>query len=107
MTSVTVAIAPGWKCERCRKVLPEVGLVPEAPDVCLRCASVLSRFHGLDVETLDVPLLAAARFDRFFVEEQAAGYDRAAAVTRAGLRNRGLTAEGHSLPPAERDRVSS
>jgi isoleucyl-tRNA synthetase len=34
--------ARGEKCERCWKVLPEVGSAPEAPGTCLRCADAVS-----------------------------------------------------------------
>ena len=33
--------ADGEKCERCWKVLPDVGSVPEAPGVCGRCATAV------------------------------------------------------------------
>jgi len=35
--------AAGEKCQRCWKVLPEVGSVPEHPDLCGRCAEVVER----------------------------------------------------------------
>ncbi len=35
--------APGAKCERCWKVLPEVGQSPAHPGLCLRCEAVVSR----------------------------------------------------------------
>ena len=37
--------AKGQKCERCWKVLPEVGLNPEYPDICGRCADAVSGFQ--------------------------------------------------------------
>jgi isoleucyl-tRNA synthetase len=38
----TVAVAPGEKCARCWKVLPEVGSVAAHPGLCLRCAEVVA-----------------------------------------------------------------
>jgi len=40
--AVTVDLAEGEKCERCWRVLPEVGSVPEHPAVCRRCADVVA-----------------------------------------------------------------
>ncbi len=40
--TVVVQKAEDAKCERCWKVLPEVGQNPEHPDVCSRCASVVN-----------------------------------------------------------------
>ncbi len=33
--------APGTKCVRCWRVLPEVGSVPEHPSLCLRCTDAV------------------------------------------------------------------
>src|SRR5215207_6130812 len=49
---VVVSPAVGAKCERCWRVLPEVGHVPGHDDLCRRCAEVLDRGA--------VPALAAA-----------------------------------------------
>jgi isoleucyl-tRNA synthetase len=38
-----VSAAPGNRCERCWKVLPEVGQAPRHSDLCLRCAAVVDR----------------------------------------------------------------
>jgi isoleucyl-tRNA synthetase len=38
-----VSAAPGERCERCWRVLPEVGQVPEYDDLCRRCADVVDR----------------------------------------------------------------
>ncbi len=38
---VTVALAEGEKCQRCWKVLPEVGAHDQAPGVCGRCADAV------------------------------------------------------------------
>jgi isoleucyl-tRNA synthetase len=38
---VRVGPAPGEKCERCWKVLPEVGTVAGHPDLCQRCAEAV------------------------------------------------------------------
>jgi isoleucyl-tRNA synthetase len=47
-----VTMAAGTRCERCWRVLPEVGLVAGHADLCRRCAEVLDRGA--------VPALAAA-----------------------------------------------
>ena len=39
---VTAAIAPGEKCARCWKMLPEVGQVQAHPGLCLRCVAVVA-----------------------------------------------------------------
>jgi isoleucyl-tRNA synthetase len=36
-----VSPAPGNRCERCWRVLPEVGEVPGYEDLCRRCATVV------------------------------------------------------------------
>jgi len=77
--------APGWKCQRCYKVLPEVGLEPAHPDICLRCVAVVD--PNLD---FDVHALAAARFDQMYQEDRANGADGGTAIARAGRRNKGL-----------------
>ena len=38
--AVTVALAPGEKCQRCWRILPEVGTVH--PELCRRCADVVA-----------------------------------------------------------------
>jgi isoleucyl-tRNA synthetase len=38
---VRVSAAPGERCERCWRVLPEVGQVPGHADLCRRCAEVV------------------------------------------------------------------
>jgi len=38
---VRVSPAPGERCERCWRVLPEVGRVPGHADLCRRCADVV------------------------------------------------------------------
>ncbi len=40
---VVVSPAPGERCERCWRVLPEVGCVPGHDDLCRRCAAVVAR----------------------------------------------------------------
>ena len=40
---VRVSLAPGDRCERCWRVLPEVGQTPGSPDLCHRCAAVVNR----------------------------------------------------------------
>ena len=44
---VRVTAAPGDRCERCWRALPEVGEVPDRPDLCLRCAAVVDRIDSL------------------------------------------------------------
>jgi isoleucyl-tRNA synthetase len=39
--AVDVGLAEGDKCQRCWRVLPDVGAVAEAPDTCGRCARVV------------------------------------------------------------------
>jgi isoleucyl-tRNA synthetase len=40
---VVVSLAGGARCERCWRVLPEVGRVPRHDDLCRRCADVVDR----------------------------------------------------------------
>jgi isoleucyl-tRNA synthetase len=40
---VLVQMAPGNKCERCWRVLPEVGKQPDYDDLCKRCAGVVRK----------------------------------------------------------------
>jgi isoleucyl-tRNA synthetase len=40
---IRVSSAPGERCERCWRVLPEVGRVPGHADLCRRCADVVDR----------------------------------------------------------------
>ena len=40
---VRISPAPGERCERCWRVLPEVGRVPGHADLCRRCAEVVDR----------------------------------------------------------------
>jgi isoleucyl-tRNA synthetase len=40
--AVTIELAAGDKCQRCWKVLPEVGADAQWPDVCCRCADVVT-----------------------------------------------------------------
>jgi isoleucyl-tRNA synthetase len=41
--AVVVKDAPGQRCERCWRVLPEVGQVPGHDDLCRRCADGIDR----------------------------------------------------------------
>ncbi|MGQ0676989.1 MAG: class I tRNA ligase family protein, partial [Rhodospirillales bacterium] len=41
--AVVVHLAEGAKCERCWKVLPEVGRPPAKPGLCLRCTEAVPR----------------------------------------------------------------
>jgi len=47
---VVVSLAPGERCERCWRVLPEVGHVPGHDDLCQRCAEVIDRGAGAAVQ---------------------------------------------------------
>jgi len=38
---VRVSPAPGERCERCWRVLPEVGQAPDHADLCCRCAEIV------------------------------------------------------------------
>ncbi|MBV9151728.1 MAG: isoleucine--tRNA ligase, partial [Alphaproteobacteria bacterium] len=51
---VVVSLADGERCERCWRVLPEVGHVPGHDDLCHRCADVIDRGAGAGM-----PLAAA------------------------------------------------
>jgi isoleucyl-tRNA synthetase len=42
-----VSAAPGDRCERCWRVLPEVGQPQGHADLCLRCAAVVDRSTAL------------------------------------------------------------
>jgi isoleucyl-tRNA synthetase len=44
--AVTVELAAGAKCERCWKVLEEVGTVAAHETVCARCADAVDHFHA-------------------------------------------------------------
>jgi isoleucyl-tRNA synthetase len=46
---VTVGLASGEKCQRCWKILPEVGTVAEHPDLCLRCAEAVEALGDVAV----------------------------------------------------------
>jgi isoleucyl-tRNA synthetase len=41
--AAVIAPAAGEKCQRCWKVLPEVGSIPGHPDLCRRCAAVIEK----------------------------------------------------------------
>jgi isoleucyl-tRNA synthetase len=43
---VVVTLAPGARCERCWRVLPEVGHVHGHDDLCRRCADIIDRGAG-------------------------------------------------------------
>ena len=43
---VKVALAPGEKCERCWRVLPEVGADEAHADLCQRCTEAVADFAG-------------------------------------------------------------
>jgi isoleucyl-tRNA synthetase len=52
---VVVTLAPGERCERCWRVLPEVGHVPGHDDLCRRCAEVIDRGAGAAVQAAPTP----------------------------------------------------
>src|SRR5205814_3693917 len=58
VAEIGVVVAPlaGARCERCWRVLPEVGHVPGHDDLCRRCAEVLDRGAGAGA---GLPLAAA------------------------------------------------
>ena len=43
---ITIARAHGVRCERCWRVLPEVGRQPDHADLCRRCAGVVDAYGG-------------------------------------------------------------
>jgi isoleucyl-tRNA synthetase len=43
--AVRVGLAAGEKCQRCWKILPEVGSIAAHPELCVRCADAVERFH--------------------------------------------------------------
>ena len=42
---VVVKAAVGDKCERCWRILPEVGTEPDLPDLCGRCVAAVQALH--------------------------------------------------------------
>ncbi len=47
--NVVPGLAPGAKCQRCWKVLEDVGSDPDFGDVCLRCADAVRHHNGAQV----------------------------------------------------------
>ena len=45
--AVVPGLAEGEKCERCWRVLPEVGSAAAAPGTCRRCADVVSGLEAV------------------------------------------------------------
>jgi len=43
---VRIVPAQGEKCQRCWRVLKEVGTIPDYPELCLRCADAVAHAHG-------------------------------------------------------------
>jgi isoleucyl-tRNA synthetase len=43
--AAVIVQAAGEKCQRCWRVLPEVGSVPAHPDLCRRCSDTVERMH--------------------------------------------------------------
>jgi isoleucyl-tRNA synthetase len=44
--AVRIGPAPGEKCQRCWRVLKEVGTVADYPELCIRCADAVSHANG-------------------------------------------------------------
>ena len=44
--AVVTTLAEGEKCERCWKVLPDVGVNKDWPDICARCADAVARYQS-------------------------------------------------------------
>jgi hypothetical protein len=75
--TVSVSKARGWKCDRCWKILPEVGLCSEHPKLCMRCVRVV---------TDEEPQLfqwTAMRFDSFYTEALQSGMTKEEAIAHA------------------------
>lgn len=80
MTDIAVWQAPGRKCERCRRVLIEVGDWPDHPDLCLRCVdAVLVQETGEGMQEH-----AIRAFDAAYRAAVSGGSSRADAVVTAG-----------------------
>ena len=43
--AVTVSLAEGEKCQRCWRILPEIGTIAAHPDLCGRCAGAVEHHH--------------------------------------------------------------
>jgi hypothetical protein len=58
----TISLAPGCKCQRCRKFAIEVGLIVQWPDLCRDCAIFMEvvrlqpAYDRLQRQLLDHPL---------------------------------------------------
>lgn len=77
-TKAIVRRASGWKCHRCWKVLPEVGLHLDHPALCMRCLDVVTRRKNCVHE------MAEAAYDAAMRDIEAAGVPRLAAMRAAG-----------------------
>jgi phage FluMu protein Com len=78
--TVSVSVATGTKCQRCWKILEEVGFHADYPDACFRCARVLEP----DTSVHD---MAVMRWDWFFKKHCAAGHPVNTAIVKAGAAN--------------------
>jgi hypothetical protein len=76
--TTTVTRARGWKCGRCWKVLPEVGLCPDHPALCLRCVAVVGPENPADILAW-----ASARFERLYGEARGRGLSKPEAIAWA------------------------
>jgi hypothetical protein len=87
---VEVSRARGWKCERCWKITPEVGLSEEDPTLCMRCCNAVT---GEEAQVFE---WAAARFDHFYSDMRAKGLTQEEALAEAaGLNNLGQRNDGN------------
>jgi isoleucyl-tRNA synthetase len=50
---VRIGLAAGEKCQRCWKVLPEVGSVAAHPELCVRCADAVEHYHRVSAGTME------------------------------------------------------
>jgi hypothetical protein len=78
---VTITRATGTKCERCWKVLEEVGFCSDHKDLCFRCVSVVE-------PSLSIYELATMRFDWLYKSYLTNGYTKEQAIQKAGHMNR-------------------
>lgn len=81
MINVKVTPASGTKCERCWKVLEEVGFCSDHKDLCFRCVSVVE-------PSLSIYELLPMRFDWLCNMYRTAGYTKNQAIQNASIMNR-------------------
>jgi len=81
MCNIKIECAPGTKCERCWKVLEEVGFCSDHKDLCFRCVGVVE-------PSLSIYELAPMRFDWLYKSYLVDGYTKEQAIQKAGHMNR-------------------